>query len=40
VLRVADGLRAIRLKVIDPASGRLLTWRQVKAASPAPASSA
>jgi acyl-lipid omega-6 desaturase (Delta-12 desaturase) len=33
MLSVADGLRAIRLKVIDPASGRLLTWRQVKAAT-------
>jgi omega-6 fatty acid desaturase (delta-12 desaturase) len=31
VLNVRDGLRSIRLKVIDPASGRLLTWRQVKA---------
>jgi acyl-lipid omega-6 desaturase (Delta-12 desaturase) len=31
VLSVRDGLRAIRLKVIDPASGRLLTWREVKA---------
>ncbi len=33
VLSVRDGLRSIRLKVIDPASGRLLTWRQVRAAS-------
>jgi omega-6 fatty acid desaturase (delta-12 desaturase) len=39
VLSVRDGLRSIRLKVIDPASGTLLTWRQVKAASLAPASS-
>ncbi|HMC49238.1 MAG TPA: fatty acid desaturase [Solirubrobacterales bacterium] len=39
VLSVIDGLRAVRLKVIDPASGRLLTWRQVKAASIVPASS-
>jgi acyl-lipid omega-6 desaturase (Delta-12 desaturase) len=31
VLGVRDGLRAIRLKVIDPASGRLLTWSEVKA---------
>lgn len=31
VLSVIDGLRAIRLKVIDPASGRLMTWSQVKA---------
>ncbi len=40
VLSVRDGLRSIRLKVIDPASGRLLTWRQVKAVSFVPASSA
>jgi acyl-lipid omega-6 desaturase (Delta-12 desaturase) len=31
VLSVRDGLHAIRLKVIDPKSGRLLTWGQVKA---------
>jgi acyl-lipid omega-6 desaturase (Delta-12 desaturase) len=31
VLSVADGLRAVRLKVIDRQSGRLLTWREVKA---------
>jgi omega-6 fatty acid desaturase (delta-12 desaturase) len=31
VLGVGDGLRAIRLKVIDRQSGRLLTWREVKA---------
>jgi acyl-lipid omega-6 desaturase (Delta-12 desaturase) len=31
VLSVADGLRAVRLKVIDRRSGRLLTWREVKA---------
>jgi omega-6 fatty acid desaturase (delta-12 desaturase) len=31
VLSVRDGLRSISLKVIDPASGRLLTWSQVKA---------
>ncbi|MDQ3724318.1 MAG: fatty acid desaturase [Actinomycetota bacterium] len=31
VLRVRDGLRAVRLKVIDRQSGRLLTWREVKA---------
>ena len=39
VLSVRDGLRSVRLKVIDPKSGRLLTWRQVKAyaAAPAPA---
>jgi omega-6 fatty acid desaturase (delta-12 desaturase) len=32
VLGVRDGLRTVRLKVIDPQSGRLLTWSQVKAA--------
>ena len=32
VLSVRDGLRAVRLKLIDPKSGRLLTWSQVKAA--------
>ncbi|MGN6816959.1 MAG: fatty acid desaturase [Solirubrobacterales bacterium] len=31
VLSVRDGLRALRLKVIDPASGRLLTWSEVRA---------
>jgi acyl-lipid omega-6 desaturase (Delta-12 desaturase) len=31
VLTVADGLQAVRLKVIDPQAGRLLTWREVKA---------
>jgi omega-6 fatty acid desaturase (delta-12 desaturase) len=31
VLSVRDGLRSIRLKVIDPKSGRLLTWGEVKA---------
>jgi omega-6 fatty acid desaturase (delta-12 desaturase) len=31
VLSVGDGLRAIRLKVIDPQAGRLLTWSQFKA---------
>ena len=31
VLSVREGLRAVRLKVIDPASGRLLTWTEVKA---------
>jgi omega-6 fatty acid desaturase (delta-12 desaturase) len=39
VLGVRDGLRSVRLKVIDPTSGRLLTWRQAKAASLIPASS-
>jgi omega-6 fatty acid desaturase (delta-12 desaturase) len=36
VLGVRDGLRSIRLKVIDPASGRLLTWGQVKAHAAGP----
>lgn len=31
VLTVRDGLRAIRLKLIDPESGRLLTWHEAKA---------
>jgi acyl-lipid omega-6 desaturase (Delta-12 desaturase) len=31
VLTVGDGLRAIRLKLIDPQSGRLLTWNEAKA---------
>jgi omega-6 fatty acid desaturase (delta-12 desaturase) len=31
VLSVRDGLHSIRLKVIDPVSGRLLTWSQVRA---------
>ncbi len=31
VLTVRDGLRAIRLKLIDPESGRLLTWSEAKA---------
>jgi omega-6 fatty acid desaturase (delta-12 desaturase) len=31
VLTIADGLRAIRLKLIDPDSGRLLTWSEAKA---------
>ena len=31
VLTIRDGLRAIRLKVIDPQSGRLLTWNEVRA---------
>jgi omega-6 fatty acid desaturase (delta-12 desaturase) len=33
VLGLGDGLRAVRLKVIDRESGRLLTWREVKALS-------
>jgi omega-6 fatty acid desaturase (delta-12 desaturase) len=36
VLSVRDGLRAVRLKVIDPKSGRLLTWAEVKAYVRAP----
>jgi Fatty acid desaturase len=36
VLTVRDGLRSVRLKVIDPKSGRLLTWSQVKALAQAP----
>jgi omega-6 fatty acid desaturase (delta-12 desaturase) len=31
VLSVRDGLRAIRLKVIDRQSGRLLTWNELRA---------
>jgi omega-6 fatty acid desaturase (delta-12 desaturase) len=31
VLRPADGVRALRLKLIDPAAGRLLTWRDLRA---------
>lgn len=31
VLSVRDGLRSIRLKVIDSDSGRMLTWSQVRA---------
>jgi len=31
VLGVRDGLRAVRLKLIDPESGRLLTWHEAKA---------
>ena len=31
LLSIRDGLHSVRLKVIDPASGRLLTWSQVKA---------
>jgi omega-6 fatty acid desaturase (delta-12 desaturase) len=30
VLTIRDGLRSIRLKLIDPGSGRLLTWRQAR----------
>ena len=36
VLSVRDGLRAIRFKVIDPASGRMLTWNEVRARTGAP----
>lgn len=31
VLSAADGMRALRLKVFDPASGKLLTWSEVRA---------
>jgi omega-6 fatty acid desaturase (delta-12 desaturase) len=31
VLTIRDGLRAVRLKLIDPESGRLLTWNEAKA---------
>ena len=43
VLTFWDGIKATRLKVIDPASGHLLTWREARAlrartlATPAPA---
>jgi omega-6 fatty acid desaturase (delta-12 desaturase) len=30
VLTFADGVRSLRLKLIDPASGRLLTWREAR----------
>jgi omega-6 fatty acid desaturase (delta-12 desaturase) len=30
VLGIRDGLRAIRLKLIDPESGRLLTWHEAR----------
>jgi acyl-lipid omega-6 desaturase (Delta-12 desaturase) len=33
VLTVRDGLRAVRLKLIDPKSGRLLTWAEARAQS-------
>jgi omega-6 fatty acid desaturase (delta-12 desaturase) len=33
VLTVRDGLHSIRLKLIDPKSGRLLTWREAAALS-------
>jgi omega-6 fatty acid desaturase (delta-12 desaturase) len=36
VLSIRDGLRSVRLKLIDPASGRLLTWSQVKALARVP----
>ncbi|HET8567239.1 MAG TPA: fatty acid desaturase [Solirubrobacterales bacterium] len=40
VLTAADGMRALRLKVIDPASGKLLTWSEVRALSRRPGLSA
>jgi omega-6 fatty acid desaturase (delta-12 desaturase) len=33
ILTVGDGVRSLRLKLIDPASGRLLTWRQARQAT-------
>jgi len=33
VLTLLDGVRTLRLKLIDPASGRLLTWRQARQAT-------
>lgn len=30
ILTFKDGLRAVRLKLIDPTDGRLLTWRQAR----------
>jgi omega-6 fatty acid desaturase (delta-12 desaturase) len=36
VLTIRDGLRSCRLKVIDPKSGRLLTWREVRVLTRAP----
>ncbi len=40
VLAAADAFRSVRLKVIDPSSGRLLTWAEVRALrAAAPASS-
>jgi omega-6 fatty acid desaturase (delta-12 desaturase) len=32
ILSFADGVRAVRLKLIHPASGRLLTWREAREA--------
>jgi acyl-lipid omega-6 desaturase (Delta-12 desaturase) len=36
VLSIREGLHSVRLKVIDPQSGRLLTWSQAKAYARAP----
>jgi omega-6 fatty acid desaturase (delta-12 desaturase) len=36
ILSIRDGLHSIRLKVIDPKSGRLLTWSEVRALSRVP----
>lgn len=33
VITLADGVRSLRLKLIDPAEGRLLTWSQARALS-------
>jgi omega-6 fatty acid desaturase (delta-12 desaturase) len=37
ILSIRDGLHSVRLKVIDPKSGRLLTWSEVRALSQVPA---
>ncbi len=35
ILSIAESLRCSRLKLIDDSSGRLLTWREVRAVAPA-----
>ena len=35
ILTFGDGIRSLRLKLIDPAGGRLLTFREARALSPA-----
>jgi omega-6 fatty acid desaturase (delta-12 desaturase) len=37
ILSIRDGLHSVRLKVIDPKSGRLLTWSEVRALARVPA---
>jgi acyl-lipid omega-6 desaturase (Delta-12 desaturase) len=37
VLTFADGVRSVRLKLIDPAGGRLLTWSEARALAASPA---